>query len=78
MEKIKMTKKEQALLDKLDEFINKWHDWKETELPPEIVLYRHDGKMFLDICGKIEKGMLAGHVNPWDKTYRNVPIRCQY
>lgn len=78
METLKMTKKEQALLDSLDEFITKWKEWKETEKPPEIVLYRFQAAIFNSICSKIDEGLLPGAVDRNKMTYRGVPIRCQY
>ena len=79
MEKLKMTTKERKLLDSLDEFITRWQSLdKPTEEPPEIPLYRFQAKLFESICNKVNQGMLAGSVNPQAKTYRGVPIRCQY
>jgi len=78
METLKMTKKEQALLDSLDEFINRWKELKTTEKPPEIPLYRFQAALFNSICEKIDQGMEAGNVGHKNKTYKGVPIRCQY
>ena len=78
MEKVKMTKEEQALLDSLDEFINRWEKLKSTEKPPEIALYRFQAKLFESICSKVEQGMPQGRINPQAKTYCGVPIKCQY
>lgn len=73
-----MTKKEQALVDDLDQFINKWKAWKGTEAPPEIPIFPDQAKLFKSVCDKIDQGMLPGNIDPKAKTYRGVLIRCQY
>jgi len=72
MEKVRMTTKERALLDSLDQYLS-----KVAETPPEIPLYRFQAVLFESICEKIKQGMLPGKINPQAKTYRDVPIRCQ-
>jgi len=76
MEKVKMTKKEQAVLDMLDQYIHKWKSWQDKPLP-EIHLYKKDAKLFDSVCDKVRQGMPEGTINPEAKTYRDVPIRCQ-
>ena len=79
MEKAKMTTKERELLDSLDQYIHRWSSLnKPTEEPPEIPLYRFQAASFNAICDKVKQGMVAGTVDPEAKTYRGVPIRCQY
>lgn len=73
MGKVKMTTKERELLDSLDQYLA-----KVSEKPPEIPLYRFQAKLFESICSKVEQGMLAGGIDYQAKTYRKVPIRCQY
>lgn len=73
MEKIKMTTQERVLLDSLDQYLA-----KVKTPPPEIPLYRYQANLFESICAKIGQGMLPGKIDPEAKTYRGVPIRCQY
>ena len=73
MEKIKMTNQERELLDSLDQYLA-----KVGQIPPEIPVYREQAKLFDSICSKIEQGMSQGKVGHKSKTYRGVPIRCQY
>lgn len=78
MEALKMTKKEMEVLDMLDRFIHSWEERKPNPLPPEIHLFRKDGKLFDSVCKKVENGLPERRINPTNKTYRGVPIRCQY
>ena len=73
MEKIKMTNQERELLDNLDKYLA-----KVSERPPEIPLFRFQAALFKSICEKIGQGMPQGRIDPEAKTYRGVPIRCQY
>ena len=61
-----------AVLDEIDKYIA-----KVGRIPPEIPLYRKDAELFDSICKKIKDGMLPGRVDPVNKTYRGVLIRCQ-
>jgi len=75
---VKMTKKEQALLNDLDEFIHRWEALdKPAEIPPEIPLYRRQAVLWESVCDKIKQGMARGRVNPEKSTYKDVLIRCQ-